>query len=58
MADDRITYTVVVDYTQNEESDVHYSELKAEILKRLPEVSKRSKGTAEAVFISIAAVVS
>ena len=28
MADDRITYTVVIDFTQYAESDVHYAELK------------------------------
>jgi len=54
--DDRITYTVIVDFTQNAESDLHYAELKAEMLKRLEETAKQSKGVAEAHFTSIAAV--
>lgn len=56
MADEQITYTIVVDYTQNAESDLHYAELKAEMLKRLEETAKQSKGVAEAHFVSIAAV--
>lgn len=54
MADDRITYTVVIDFTQYAESDVHYAELKAEISKRLSEVAPTSKGMAVAHFVSIA----
>jgi len=54
MADDRVSYTVVVDYTKNLESDVHYAELKAEIKKKLSEVAPSSKGTADAQFVSIA----
>lgn len=53
MADDRITYTLVIDYTQNLESDTHYAELKADIKKKLSEVAPASKGTAEAQFVSI-----
>ena len=54
MADDRITYTVIIDYTQGQESDVHYAELKAEIKKELSNVAPRSKGMAAAQFVSIA----
>lgn len=54
MADDRITYTVIIDFTQSEESDVHYAELKAEIKKELSNVAPRSKGMADAQFVSIA----
>lgn len=54
MADDRVTYTVVVDYTQNQGSAVHYAELKAEIKKKLSEVAPSSKGTIQAQFVSIA----
>lgn len=53
MADDRVTYTVVIDYTQNTESALHYAELKAEVLKRLGETAKQSKGTSEAQLVSI-----
>ncbi len=54
MADDRVTYTVVIDYTQYEESDVHYAELKAEIKRELSNVAPRSKGMAVGHFVSIA----
>jgi len=53
MADDRVTYTVIIDYTKNQESDVHYDELKAEIKEKLSNVAPRSKGTADAQFVSI-----
>lgn len=53
--DDRITYTVIIDFTQDVESDVHYAELKAEISKRLSEVAPTSKGMAVAHFFSISA---
>ena len=56
MADDIITYTVVVDFTQNQESDLHYAELKAEMLKRLGQTARQSKGTAEAQLDTITAV--
>lgn len=56
MADSQITYTVKVNYTQNAESDLHYAELKAQVLKRLEITAKQSKGVAEASFVSIAAV--
>lgn len=54
MADDRITYTVIIDYTQGQESDVHYAELKAEIKRALSNVAPRSKGEAVGQFVSIA----
>lgn len=54
MADDRVTYTVAIDYTQNLESSVHYAELKAEIKEKLSKAAPRSKGTAESQFVSIA----
>lgn len=54
MADDRVTYTVVIDYTQDAESDVHYAELKAEIKKKLSSAAPQSKGMAVAHFVSIA----
>lgn len=54
MADDRVTYTLVVDYTQNAESDVHYDELKAQIKERVKDVVPASKGMACAHFVSIA----
>lgn len=50
MADDRVTYTVVIDYTQYDESDLHYAEIK----KKLSKVTPASKGTASAQFVSIA----
>jgi len=53
MADDRVTYTVIVDYTQNEEGDEHYAELKAEVKDRMQHVHA-SKGTSEAQLVSIA----
>lgn len=51
--DDTVVYTVTIGYTQNEESDLHYAELKTEMLKRLGETAKQSKGTAEAQLVSI-----
>ena len=54
MADDRVIYTVVIDYTQNQASDVHYAELKAEIKAKLSVAAPRSKGTSESQFVSIA----
>ena len=54
MADDRVTYTVVIDYTQYDGSDLHYAELKAEIKKKLSEVAPASKGMSSAQFVSIA----
>jgi len=54
MADDRVTYTIVVDYTQNAESDLHYAELKAEVVKRLKQTAKQSKGVSEAQMYSFA----
>ncbi len=53
MADDRVTYTVIIDYTKNQESTVHYDELKAEIKEKLSKVAPSSKGTADAQFVSI-----
>lgn len=54
MADDRVTYTLVVDYTQNAESDVHYAELKAQVKERVKDAVPASKGIAQATFVSIA----
>ncbi|MBL7083421.1 MAG: hypothetical protein ISS41_07315 [Candidatus Aminicenantes bacterium] len=53
MADDRITYTVIIDFTQNDAGDEHYAELKAEVKSRLSNLHE-SKGTAQAHFVSIA----
>lgn len=53
MADDRVTYTVIVDYTQNNESDEQYAELKAEVKSKIAHV-QASKGTSEAQLVSIA----
>lgn len=53
MADERITYRVVVDFTQNTESDVNYAQLKQETKEKLQGVLPRSRGTAEAQLVSI-----
>ena len=56
MADDRITYTIVVDFSANGESALNYAFLKAQVLDLLPRYVGMSKGTAMADFVSIAAV--
>ena len=52
MADDRVTYTVVIDYTQNLEGDLHYADLKAKVKDLLSNIHA-SEGTAVAHFVSI-----
>ncbi len=53
MADDRVTYTVIMDYTQNLEGDEHYASLKAKVKDLLSNIHA-SEGTAQAHFVSIA----
>ncbi len=50
---ERITYMVVVDFTQNTQSDVNYSALKQETKEKLLGVLPRSRGTAEAQLLKI-----